>query len=246
MEINSRDDLRLYVLRRCGHPVLKINVEEGQLQDRLDDAVAYFQFYSGEAQSESVVKHTITENDKAQRFIEVPTDVIAIKQMLPISPGFFPYWMSAEYQTYIMELKDLMSGSIDSYFITQRHLSLLNFLLAKNNTSFSFNSYTKILTINTDWSKMIPGSTFIVMNTTKTLSPDQYPALYKSYFLKELAYYFVMRQWATNLKKYSNVPLPGGITLNAQEMLDEATTAITNLTEQMKSTSDPLPFFITG
>ena len=84
------------------------------------------------------------------------------------------------------------------------------------------------------------------MEVGKKVSPVQYPNLYNNYFLKELAYWFVMKQWANNLKKYSNVPLPGGITLNAQEMLDDANTAITNVTEQMKSMSDPMPFFIVG
>lgn len=246
MQINSKEDLKLYVLRRCGYPVIKINVEENQLQDRLDDAISYFQSYSSEAQMETFYKQTITQTDKTNRFVTLPPDIIAIKQVLPISPSFFPSWMSPEYQTFIMELKDLMSGSVDSYFITQRHLSLLNFLLSKAGTTFSFNSYTSTISLNLNWDQFVADKSFLILEVAKKISPDQYPNLFNSYYLKELAYYFVLKQWATNLKKYSNVPLPGGVTLNAQEMLDEATSAITTVTDQMKMSSDSMPFFLVG
>lgn len=246
MQINSRDDLRLWVLRRCGYPVIKINVEENQLQDRLDDAIAYFQYYSSEAQVQSALKYTVTQADIDNKYITLPSDVVAISQLMPIYPGYFPAWMTVEYQTFIMELKDLMSGSLDSYFITQRHLSLLNFLLSKSGTTFSFNSFTSTVKMHLNWTLLTADSSFLIMEVTKKVSPVQYPNLYNAYYLKELCYYFVLRQWATNLKKFANVPMPGGVTLNAQEMLDEATTNITNLTEQMKMTSDPMPFFIMG
>ena len=40
--ITSREQLKEYCLRRLGAPVIEINVDEDQLEDRIDDA---FQFY---------------------------------------------------------------------------------------------------------------------------------------------------------------------------------------------------------
>ena len=41
----SRQELKDYALRRLGHPVIDINVEDGQMEDRLDDALQFFAEY---------------------------------------------------------------------------------------------------------------------------------------------------------------------------------------------------------
>lgn len=33
----SREELKKYCLRRLGHPVIEINIDEDQMQDRIDD-----------------------------------------------------------------------------------------------------------------------------------------------------------------------------------------------------------------
>ena len=42
-KLSSRQELIDYCLRQLGHPVLEINVDDDQLNDRLDDALQYFQ-----------------------------------------------------------------------------------------------------------------------------------------------------------------------------------------------------------
>ncbi len=242
MKITSKDDLKTYVLRRLGHPVIKINVEESQLQDRLDDALEFYQLYSDEAQKTSYSKHIISQQEITNKQIVMDDDVISVSNVYPTLP-FNPSWMSPEYQNFIRELKDIQSGVIDSYYITERHLSLLNFMLVKTTPSFNFNESTKSLNITMDWKSLIPGSSFLLIETVSRIDPNQYPNLWNSFWIKELAYYYVLRQWATNLKKYSNVPLPGGITLNAQEMLDESTAKIVEVEDKMKVITDSMPFF---
>ena len=39
---SSRQELLDYCLRKLGYPVLEINVDDDQLNDRLDDALQYF------------------------------------------------------------------------------------------------------------------------------------------------------------------------------------------------------------
>jgi hypothetical protein len=41
----TRTELKNYCLRRLGYPVLDINVDEDQLQDRIDDALEYYRDY---------------------------------------------------------------------------------------------------------------------------------------------------------------------------------------------------------
>ena len=39
---SSRSTLKEYALRRLGAPVIEINVDDSQLEDRLDDALQFF------------------------------------------------------------------------------------------------------------------------------------------------------------------------------------------------------------
>ena len=43
--INNREDFKTYCLRRLGFPVIEINVDDDQVEDRIDDALQYWQDY---------------------------------------------------------------------------------------------------------------------------------------------------------------------------------------------------------
>ena len=44
-KVTSRIELEEYCLRALGAPVLEINIDEDQLDDRIDEALEYFQDY---------------------------------------------------------------------------------------------------------------------------------------------------------------------------------------------------------
>ena len=46
---NSRSTLQDYCLRNLGAPVIEINVDEDQLEDRTDDAIQFYQEYHSDA-----------------------------------------------------------------------------------------------------------------------------------------------------------------------------------------------------
>ena len=60
MALASRADLNDYCLRRLGHPVIEINVDDQQLSDRIDDALQFFQEYHFDGVEKTFVKHQIT------------------------------------------------------------------------------------------------------------------------------------------------------------------------------------------
>ena len=57
---NSRQTLKDYCLRQLGHPVLEINVDDDQIEDRIDDALQIFQDYHFEGTQKLLLKHQIT------------------------------------------------------------------------------------------------------------------------------------------------------------------------------------------
>jgi hypothetical protein len=56
----SRQQLLDYCLRRLGHPVTEINVDDDQLSDRLDDAFQYFQDYHYDGVERIYLKQQVT------------------------------------------------------------------------------------------------------------------------------------------------------------------------------------------
>jgi surfactin synthase thioesterase subunit len=55
----------------------------------------------------------------------------------------------------------------------------------------------------------------------------------------------IKQQWGTNLKKYGGIQLPGGTTLQGQEMYSEAKEEILQLTEELHTMwQDPPSFFV--
>lgn len=60
MAVNTRAGLKEYALRGLGAPVLEINVDDDQLEDRLDEALEYFTLYHYEGVERIYLKHKIT------------------------------------------------------------------------------------------------------------------------------------------------------------------------------------------
>ena len=60
---NSRTTFIDYCLRNLGAPVIEINVDEDQLDDRVDDAIQYYQEYHGDAVVRNIRKHRVTNSE---------------------------------------------------------------------------------------------------------------------------------------------------------------------------------------
>ena len=52
------------------------------------------------------------------------------------------------------------------------------------------------------------------------------------------------KQWGTNLKKFSGLQLPGGVTLNGDKIYMEAIQEIQQLEQEIQHKSAPLDFFV--
>lgn len=58
--MSTRENLKQYCLRALGSPVVDINVAEEQLQDRIDEALSYFNLYHYEGAERFYLTHKIT------------------------------------------------------------------------------------------------------------------------------------------------------------------------------------------
>ena len=62
----SRANLKEYALRALGKPVIEINVDDDQLEDRLDEALQYYAQYHYDGIRRTYLKYQLTEDDKTR------------------------------------------------------------------------------------------------------------------------------------------------------------------------------------
>ena len=60
-EPNSKAALKEYIKRKLGAPVLEINVDDDQFDDRMDEALQYFREYHYDGSIKTYLKHQITQ-----------------------------------------------------------------------------------------------------------------------------------------------------------------------------------------
>ena len=81
---NSRDSFKEYCLRRLGKPVIEINVDDDQVDDRIDEALRYFWDYHFEGAEKVYYKHQITPTDKTNKYITLPDNIIGAVNIFEI------------------------------------------------------------------------------------------------------------------------------------------------------------------
>lgn len=81
----TRQEFKEYCLRALGKPVIRINVSDDQIDDRIDEA---FQVYSErhyDAYIEKWVMYRTTAEDVARGYLKTPSNILAVQQLLQSS-----------------------------------------------------------------------------------------------------------------------------------------------------------------
>ena len=81
---NSRQSLIDYCLRSLGAPVIEINVDEDQLEDRVDEAMQFYQEYHSDSIVRNYRKHLVTAEDVTNGYVTLPDSMIFVNSVWPI------------------------------------------------------------------------------------------------------------------------------------------------------------------
>ena len=80
----SRSEFREYCLRKLGKPVIEINVDDDQVEDRIDQALKYYADYHFDATERTYYKHQVTDADKVNKYITLPENIIGAVSIFSI------------------------------------------------------------------------------------------------------------------------------------------------------------------
>ena len=234
MAITTRQNLIDYCLRRLGSPVTEINVDDDQVSDRIDDAIEFFQEYHFDGVEKVFLKHTITQTDIDNEYIAVADPVISVLRILPI-PNFNAFqtgFFNEEYQLRLNDLENFRSSAMIDWAMSQTNFSLVEHLFHIQPTLL-FNRKQDRVYLETDWDDKFDVGTIVIIEAYRALDPATYSEVYNDMFLKKYATALIKQQWGSNLKKFTGVTLPGGITLDGQTIFSEALEEITKIEEEM-------------
>jgi hypothetical protein len=317
MAVASRDQLKQYALRALGAPVLEINVDDDQIEDRIDEALDYWKLYHYEGVEQIYLKQliraseitltasvatnfdltelitgatsgataevcresqrassgtlllvknvvgtftageaingsagntatlsSITLREYDNRYVEIPDYVWGVTQIISAgqassSKNIF----DLQYQLRLNDLYDLTSTSLIYYKTVMSHLALLDFEL-NGHQRFRFNRLNGRLYLDANWATDFILGDYIIVQSYRAMDPTTWSKVYGEPWLKHYVTALFKKQWATNIKKFSGIQLPGGVTLDGDKLYDEATTEIKELEDELQNKSAPLDFFM--
>lgn len=300
---STRSQFKTYCLRKLGFPVIEINIDDDQVEDRIDEGLQFWHDYHYDGSYKMFMKHCITQADIDRQWIYAPDAVQFVTGIFPFDQSNASINMfDLRYQLRLHDLYDFTSVSYVSYEITMQHLRTLN-LLFSGTPQFRFNRHQNRVYLDIDWTRDVHPGDFIIVECYRVLEPetitltgtvscnpssntvvgantkfDQEIAafdfitidgeqkqvgnidsptqltlvgpptqthigatvtiegtsdVWNDRFLKKYTTALIKRQWGANLKKFSGIQMPGGVTLNGQQIYDEAVQEIKEMEDEI-------------
>ena len=246
----SRQQLIDFCLRRLGEPVIEVNVDEDQIQDKVDDALQVYQEYHSDATKRIYLKHLVTDTDVENEYILISSDIIYVSKLFPVSSTFQTSWnfFDIKYQMMLNDITDLQNfaGDLAYYEQLQQYLTLLDMKL-NGSPQVQFSRRENRLYIFGDFGdEDIKAGDYVVAEVYQILNPDTNTSIYNDKFIKNYTTALIKQQWGQNLIKFEGMQLPGGVTMNGRQIYEDAMNDIEKLLEQVRLENELPPDFFVG
>lgn len=231
----TRAAFKEYCLRKLGKPVIEINVDDDQVEDRIDEALKYYWDYHFDGTEKIYYKHQVTQTDKDNKYITLPENVLGAVNVFAIGDPAMTSndIFNIQYQIALNDLYTLTSVSMVPYYMVMEHLSLITELLV-GKQPLRFNRHTNKLHIDMDWGKPDIG-TYLLVEAYQVVDPNTYTDAWGDRWLQNYTTTLIKRQWGSNLTKFTGMQLPGGVQFNGEKIYDDATVELLKMEDEMIS-----------
>lgn len=229
---SSRDTFKETCLRRLGKPVIEINVDEDQVDDRIDEALRYYWDYHFDGSEKIYYKHQITEQDKINKYVTLPENILGVVRIF--SPGDAlntSNLFNIRYQIALNDLYTLTNVSLTPYYMAMQHIQVIEEILV-GLKPIRYNRHRNRMHVDMDWSLVEVGQ-YLLIEAYEVVDPAVWSDAWGDRWLQQYATALIKRQWGNNLKKFKGMQMPGGLTFSGQEIYDEAVAEIGQLEKEM-------------
>ena len=254
---NSKTTLKEYALRQLGKPVLEVNVDDDQVDDIIDDCLQYYKEYHYDGTMRTYLKHQINTSDLAnqkadesmaqsstgshisssmtfkegQGYVVMPESVMSVLRIFPFTDKSGLNMFDMRYQLRLHDLYDLSSTSILQYEMVQNHVQLLDELLV-GEVPVRFNKVQNRLYLDLDWTNAVANTDWIIIDCYRAIDPTTFTDIYNDIWLKKYVTAKIKGQWGRNMSKFEGIQLPGGVTLNTRQMIEDSNQEIELLEQE--------------
>ena len=240
---NSRESFKQYCLRKLGAPVIEINVDDDQVDDRIDEAIRYYWDYHFDGADKVYYKYQITSTDKDNKYITMPDNIIGVVNLFPIGQALNTNNLfNIRYQIALNDLYTLTSVSMVPYYMALQHVQFLEAFLV-GQQPLRYNRMINKCYIDMDWNIVNVGD-YIILEAYQVVDPDTYTKAYSERLLQNYATALIKEQWGANLTKFSGLQLPGGVQFNGEKILNDAVAERKELEKIIYDSSLPATDFI--
>ena len=231
----TREEFKEYCLRKLGKPVIEINVDEDQLEDRIDEALRYYWDYHFDGTEKIYYKHQVTDVDKANKFITLPENIIGAVRVFPIADPIVGSndLFNIRYQIALNDLYTLTSVSMVPYYMVMEHFALISELLV-GQQPIRYSRHRNKLYVDMSWDKINVGQ-FLLVEAYEVVDPEVYPNVWGDRWLQNYATAKIKYQWGSNLTKFIGMSLPGGVQFNGERVLEDARQELAEMEQRMIS-----------
>mgnify|MGYP003342386694 CR=1 FL=1 len=229
----NRNQFKDYCLRRLGAPVIDINVDMEQVEERIDDALEYYRDYHFDGTERVLYKHQVTQADKDNKYVTLPSTINGVISVFDLGRAVnVTNLFNIRYQIHLNDLFDFTSTTYVPYVMAMRHIEQLEEIFV-GSKPIRYNRSTHILNIDMKWDADVKAGDYIIVDCYRTVDAEANADVWQDIWLKKYATALIKRQWGENLKKFEGMNLPGGVTFNGQKIWDEANEEIGKLEERI-------------
>ena len=264
---NTKAELKEYALRRLGKPVLEINVSDDQCDDAIDYTLQKFQQFHYDGAERVYLKHKITQADldrakdtndttttsvagnstwlESNTYIEIPQHILSIEGIFSFTDKGTANIFDIRYQMRLNDLYDFTSTQFYHYYMIQQHLGTIDFLLEGIKPTRYIATQNRLY-LDMDWQADVLLDQYFVIKCWRALDPLTWTEIYDNMWVKDYTAAKIKKQWGSNMTKFQNVQMPGGVTLNGEMIYNDAVQELKDLDEQLRQQWETPPLDMIG
>ena len=263
----SKSELKEYALRRLGKPVLEINVSDDQCDDAIDYTLQKFQQFHYDGAERVYLKHKITQADldrakdtndttttsvagnstwlESNTYIEIPQHILSIEGIFSFTDKGTANIFDIRYQMRLNDLYDFTSTQFYHYYMIQQHFGTIDFLLEGIKPTRYIATQNRLY-LDMDWQADVLLDQYFVIKCWRALDPLTWTEIYDNMWVKDYVSAKIKKQWGSNMTKFQNVQMPGGVTLNGEMIYNDAVQELKDLDEQLRQQWETPPLDMIG
>ena len=245
MGLLQNKDLVQYIYRKLGHPVIRVELAEEQLEDVIDEAIKTYTEQHLDACEIGYINVEVVAGQSDYTLAESVQDVLDCLNIEGQNSSLFPWSDEPLLMPYPYYGYGYNVGFCGYYDVVDVEVFRQQYALwedtIRHPVPFEFNQVTKHL----NFPDAPDNDGVRVLKIWQAATDLTENVIQDSLWLKKYAVALAKYQWGWNISKYTGAQLPGGVELNGENIMGEGKEEIEKLMLELeeKYSEPPDPVF---